>query len=116
MTGGAGFIGSHVVDALLEAGHRVLAVDNLATGRRRNVNPAAEFVEVDLRDGDLEAILADYRPEVVLHEAAQASVPGSVHDPLYDLGVNVVGTVRLLEAARKSGTRKIIYAATGGAM
>jgi UDP-glucose 4-epimerase len=116
VTGGAGFIGSHIVDALVAAGHEVLAIDSLVTGRRENVNPAARLVEVDLRDGDLDAILADFRPEVVIHQAAQASVPGSVQDPLYDLGVNIVGTVRLLEAARKSGARKVVYAATGGAM
>jgi UDP-glucose 4-epimerase len=94
----------------------VLALDSLATGQRENLNPAAGFVQVDLRDGDLDAVLGDFRPEVVIHQAAQASVPASVHDPLYDLEVNVVGTVRLLEAARKSGARKVVYAATGGAM
>jgi UDP-glucose 4-epimerase len=94
----------------------VLALDNLATGKRANLNPSADFLELDLREGDLDAVLGDFRPEVVVHQAAQASVPGSVHDPLHDVGVNVVGTLRLLEAARKSGTRKVIYAATGGAM
>ena len=94
----------------------MLALDSLATGKRENLNPAAGFAEVDLRDGDLDAVLGDFRPDVVVHEAAQASVPASVHDPVYDANVNVVGTVRLLEAARKCGTRKVIYAATGGAM
>jgi UDP-glucose 4-epimerase len=116
VTGGAGFIGSHIVDLLVQAGHRVLIVDNFATGKRANLNPAAEVAEVDLRDGDLDTPFDRFRPEVVVHQAAQASVPGSVHDPVYDASVNVIGTIRLLEAARTSGARKIIYAATGGAM
>lgn len=116
VTGGAGFIGSHVVDALLNAGHEVMVVDNLATGKRENLNPSAGFAEVDLRDGELDSVFAAFQPEFVIHQAAQASVPGSIHDPLHDASVNVHGTIRLLEASRKHGARKVIYAATGGAM
>lgn len=116
VTGGAGFIGSHVVDALLDAGHEVLAIDNFATGKRGNLNPAAAFEEVDLVTGDVETIFRRFRPEIVNHHAAQASVGGSTKDALGDARVNVIGTVRLLEAARSTGVRKVVYAQTGGAM
>jgi UDP-glucose 4-epimerase len=114
VTGGAGFIGSWVVDQYLEAGYEVLAIDVKPRAEARHVNPRATYAEVDLRDGDVERVLCDFRPDVISHHAAQASVPGSVADPVRDAMVNVVGSVRLLEAARKSGVRKIVYAASGG--
>jgi UDP-glucose 4-epimerase len=114
VTGGAGFIGSWVVDQYLEAGYEVLAIDVKSRDQAQHVSPRAAYAQVDLRDGDVERVLCDFRPDVVSHHAAQASVPGSVADPVHDVMTNVVGSVRLLEAARKSGVRKIVYAASGG--
>ena len=116
VTGGAGFIGSHVVDAYIEAGLDVVVVDNLATGSRENLTSAARLYEVDIRDGAaLDRVFAAERPEIVSHQAAQASVRGSMEDPARDAAINVLGSLNVLEAARGHGVRKVIYAATGGA-
>lgn len=116
VTGGAGFIGSHVVDAYVQAGLDVAIVDSFATGSRANVNPAARLYDVDIRDREaLDAVFANERPNIVSHQAAQASVRGSMEDPLRDAAINVLGSINVLEAARKHGVRKVIYAATGGA-
>lgn len=116
LTGGAGFIGSNVLDAYLQAGHEVLVVDNLATGDVANLSPYAEFRRLDIRDPALESVFAEFRPEVVNHHAAQASVPLSMADPGEDASVNVLGTVRLLQFAARYGTRKLIFISTGGAI
>jgi len=115
VTGGAGFIGSHVVDRLLAAGHAVDVIDNLATGRRERVHARARLHVCDLRDARLDAVLAAARPEIVVHVAAQAAVPRSVADPLLDASVNVLGTIGLLEACRRNGVSRAIYTSTGGA-
>lgn len=115
VTGGAGFIGSHVVDRLLADGHRVAVVDNLSSGRRANVNPAATLHVGDIRSPNLGAIVAAERPNAVVHTAAQAAVARSVADPAFDAGVNVVGTANLLEAARRAGVGRVVYTSTGGA-
>ena len=115
VTGGAGFIGSHVADALLARGDEVHVVDNLATGSRANVPAGAELHEVDIRDAALAGLVARVEPEVVFHLAAQADVGTSVERPDFDADVNVVGTVRLLEATRRVGAR-IVFTSTGGAM
>ena len=115
VTGGAGFIGSHVVDAMLAVGHEVVIVDDLSTGRKRNLNPGAKFYQMDIRDPGLADVFERERPEVVDHHAAQMDVRRSVADPLFDADVNVRGTLNLLEAARTHGTRKVIYVSTGGA-
>ena len=116
VTGGAGFIGSHVVDAYVEAGLDVVVVDNLATGSRANLNPAARLYEVDIRDGAaLDRVFEAERPEIVSHQAAQASVRASMEDAPRDAAINILGSVNVLEACRKHGVRKLIYAATGGA-
>lgn len=117
VTGGAGFVGSHVVDAYVAAGHEVAVVDNLSTGKRANVNPAARFFEQDIRDtAAMARVFGLVQPEVVNHHAAQAEVRRSVDDPRYDAAVNVVGTLTLLEAARAHGVRKVIYISSGGAV
>ncbi|MDT8306180.1 MAG: SDR family oxidoreductase [Anaerolineae bacterium] len=116
VTGGAGFIGSHVVDTYITAGHDVVVVDNLSTGRRANLNPAATFYEVDIRDADLADVFAQEQPEVVNHHAAQASVPLSVSRPTFDAEVNILGSLNLLEQARHHGVQRLIYASTGGAV
>jgi UDP-glucose 4-epimerase len=115
VTGGAGFVGSHVVDRLLADGHEVDVVDNLATGRRERVAGAAALHVCDLRDARLAAVLAAVQPGAVVHVAAQAAVSRSVVDPCFDASVNVVGTVALLEACRHAGVRRVVYASTGGA-
>jgi UDP-glucose 4-epimerase len=116
VTGGAGFVGSHVVDRLLEAGHDVVVVDNLATGKRGNLNPEARFHEADIRDADsLVRVFERERPEIVSHQAAQASVNISMADPIRDAQVNVLGSLNVLEACRRHGVAKLIYAGTGGA-
>jgi len=115
VTGGAGFVGSHIVEALLTAGHEVLVVDNLATGSRSNLAPQAQFRLVDITNRDeLRAAFAEYRPEVVLHQAAQTLVAASTSDPIRDSEINVVGTLNMLEAAGQAGVRKIIFASSGG--
>jgi UDP-glucose 4-epimerase len=116
VTGGAGFIGSHVVDAMLAAGHDVVVVDNLSTGRQQNLNPKARFYQVDIRSPELIEVFERERPEVVDHHAAQMDVRRSVAEPLLDADINVLGTLNLLEAARTHGTRKVIYISTGGAV
>ena len=116
VTGGAGFIGSHVVDALLADGHDVVVVDDLSTGRRQNLNPKARLYQLDIRSPELASVFERERPEVVDHHAAQMDVRRSVAEPLFDADVNVRGTLNLLEAARAYGTRKVIYISTGGAV
>jgi UDP-glucose 4-epimerase len=116
VTGGAGFIGSHVVDALVARGDEVLVLDDLSSGRRENVSSAAELVAGDIRDdAAVREVFARHRPEACLHFAAQADVRVSVAKPDLDCEVNVLGTVRLLEAAREHGAR-IVFASTGGAL
>jgi UDP-glucose 4-epimerase len=115
VTGGAGFIGSHIVDALVGRGDQVLVVDDLSTGDRENLNPAAAFREIDIRAPEAAALLREWRPDVVCHHAAQMSVSRSVREPLFDAGVNLVGGLHLLEAAREVGAR-FLFASTGGAL
>jgi UDP-glucose 4-epimerase len=115
VTGGAGFIGSHIVDRLIADGHAVDVLDNLTTGRRDRVHPEARLHVRDLRDARLEAVLATARPEVVVHVAAQAAVPRSVADPIFDASVNVLGSIALLEACRRAAVRQVLYTSTGGA-
>jgi UDP-glucose 4-epimerase len=115
VTGGAGFIGSHVVDALLARGSDVHVVDNLATGSPKNVSAEAELHEVDIRDEALEQLAGRLRPELVFHLAAQTDDTTSVARPIFDADVDVVGTVRVLEAARRTGAR-VVFASSGGAI
>ena len=115
VTGGAGFIGSHVVDTFLAAGHEVVVVDNLATGDARWINERARFHEVDLRSARLARVFEAERPEVVAHLAAQASVARSVTDPAFDASVNIGGGIGLLECCRRYGVRRVIYSSSGGA-
>jgi UDP-glucose 4-epimerase len=114
VTGGAGFVGSHVVDALLARGDEVAVLDDLSTGNREFVDPAAVFYAGDIRS-DAEAAFAEARPEVVFHLAAQADVPTSVARPDFDAEVNVVGTIQILEAARRHNAQ-VVLASTGGAI
>ena len=114
VTGGAGFIGSHVAEALLARGDEVHVLDNLSSGRRENVPEGARLHEADLRS-DADAVFDEVRPEACFHLAAQADVRVSVEDPVYDAQVNVLGTLRVLEAARRHGA-KVIFASTGGAI
>jgi UDP-glucose 4-epimerase len=116
VTGGAGFIGSHVADGFRKAGHEVAVVDNLSTGDRSNVDPSIRFFQYDIRDQGLEEAFKDFRPEIVSHHAAQANVPASVADPVYDASVNVLGGLNLVRLSAAHGVRKFIYISSGGAM
>jgi UDP-glucose 4-epimerase len=117
VTGGAGFIGSHIVDAYLERGHEVTVVDNLSTGQRKNVSPRAEFKKLDLRDAEsIQRLMAGTRFDVVNHQAAQMNVRKSVEDPAFDAAVNLIGMLHLLEGCVKSSVRKVIFASSGGAI
>jgi UDP-glucose 4-epimerase len=113
VTGGAGFIGSHVVDALVARGDDVVVLDNLSTGRRENVHDSARLVEADLAEA--EAVFNDARPDVCIHLAAQADVRVSVERPGFDAEVNLLGTITVLEAARRQGAQ-IVFSSTGGAI
>ncbi|MEO6795564.1 MAG: NAD-dependent epimerase/dehydratase family protein [Candidatus Dormibacter sp.] len=115
VTGGAGFIGSHLVDALLAAGHRVSVVDNLVTGSRANLPDGAALIEADVRDQEAIArCFTQVTPSVVFHLAAQTLVATSSSDPLRDAQINVLGTVNVIQAAIAAGTRKLVFASSGG--
>jgi len=116
VTGGAGFIGSHLVDALVAQGTDVLAVDDLSRGRRDQVNAAAEFTRMDVADPRLVDLIGAHRPDVVFHLAAQIDVRRSVADPMADAQTNVVGTVNLLQASAHHGVNRIVFASSGGAI
>jgi UDP-glucose 4-epimerase len=122
VTGGAGFIGSHLCDRLLAEGHDVVAVDNLSTGRIGNLGEARgygsrfTFFNMDIRAEGLLSLFERHRPEVVMHAAAQAAVASSVEDPVHDAGVNVMGLLNLMECCARSGVRKVVYAASGGTL
>jgi len=118
VTGGAGFIGSHTVDALVAAGaHEVSVLDGLSSGKREQVNPAARFYEADLRNAEaIVPILEREKPEVIYHLAAQMDVRRSVADPAFDAGINLVGFLNLMEAARRNGLKRVVFASTGGAI
>lgn len=109
VTGGAGFIGSHVVTELVKAGAEVSVVDNLSTGIRENVSPGATFYEADITAPELSEILAREEPEAVIHLAAQAAAPLSLIEPRFDEAVNISGTINLLEASRHAGVRRVVY-------
>lgn len=116
VTGGAGFIGSHLVDAYLAAGYRVAVIDNLSTGKRENLNSQAAFFNISLLDDDLATVFAKISPDIVNHHAAQASVRLSVDDPAFDANINIIGSLKLLEQVRLNRVKKFIFASTGGAV
>ena len=117
VTGGAGFIASHIVDAYIELGHDVTVIDNLSTGRRENLNPHAKFVEVDIRDASKVAeVFGTVRFDLVNHHAAQMDVRRSVLDPVYDASVNILGVLNLLECCVSNGVKRIVFASSGGAI
>ncbi len=122
VTGGAGFVGSHLCDRLLAEGHRVVAVDDLSTGRIANLSEARgygkefTFFNMDLRADGLLPLFERHRPDVVMHLGAQAAVSASMENPVFDASVNVMGSLNVFECARRSGARKIVYAASGGTL
>jgi len=116
VTGGAGFIGSHVVDALLQEGHEVLVIDDLSTGKLENVNSGARLKRMDIRSPGLRSLLLSERPDIVNHHAAHVDVRASVADPSHDMDINIRGTLNLLECSREAGVKKFIYASSGGAI
>lgn len=116
VTGGAGFIGSHVADAFIAEGHNVIIIDDMSSGRQENVNPKAKLYRMDIQDSRVEDIFCNEKIELMCHHAAQMDVRKSVADPKFDASVNVLGFLNLMEAGRKHGLRKVIFASTGGAI
>ena len=116
ITGGAGFIGSNIVDGYIKEGHNVIVVDNLNTGRLENVNHAAKFYETDVRSKELGKIFDIERPEIVNHHAAQISVCTSIENPEFDADVNIIGLINVLQCSIKYDIKKIIFASSGGAV
>jgi UDP-glucose 4-epimerase len=116
VTGGAGFIGSHVVDMYIDHGYEVVVVDDLSTGRLSNLNPAATFYKLDIRSPRLASIFEKERPDYLNHHAAQMDVRRSVIDPLFDADVNILGSINLIECAKKFEVKRFIYISTGGAV
>ncbi len=117
VTGGAGFIGSHVVDRYVELGHEVVVCDNLSTGKTEFVSDRAKFIEADIIDKDrIQSIVREEKPEIINHHAAHIQVGYSVQNPQFDAENNILGTLHIMEAAKEAGTKKVVFAATGGAM
>lgn len=112
VTGGAGFIGSHIVDHLLTAGHDVVVLDNMSTGSETNLHPDAVLYRMDMENPMINEIFQQEKPEIVIHQAAQTVVQTSVREPLHDANVNILGTINILEACRMSGVAKVIYASS----
>jgi len=117
VTGGAGFIGSHIVDALIDRGHRVTVLDNLSSGQEANLNRRAKFIKGDITNQKkLESVFKRVEPEAIFHLAAQINVRASVENPILDAECNIIGSLRLIDMAAKAGVKKFIFSSTGGAM
>jgi len=116
VTGGAGFIGSHVVDLFVAQGYEVVIVDDLSTGRASNLNPAAKFYQLDIRDPKLRDVFESERPDHISHHAAQMDVRRSVVQPLFDADVNILGSINLIECAKEFNVKHFVYISTGGAV
>lgn len=116
VTGGAGFIGSHVVDLFVSHGYEVVIVDDLSTGRASNLNPAAKFYQMDIRDPKIREVFEVERPDFVSHHAAQMDVRRSVAQPLFDADVNILGSINLIECAKEFNVKHFVYISTGGAV
>jgi UDP-glucose 4-epimerase len=116
VTGGAGFIGSHLVDKLIDMNYDVLVIDNLLSGSEDNLNKSAEFLKKDICDRDINALIEKYSPSFIFHLAAQIDVRKSLKDPMWDEGINIKGTLNLLEALSKANIKKFIFSSTGGAI
>jgi UDP-glucose 4-epimerase len=116
VTGGAGFIASHVVDAYIENGHKVFVIDDFSTGQKQNLNPRAQVESADISDAKAAQLIRDWKPNVLNHHAAQMDVRRSVADPAFDARVNIVGFINLLEAAKDAGVNQVIFSSSGGAI
>jgi UDP-glucose 4-epimerase len=116
VTGGAGFIASHIVDAYVENDHKVFVIDNFSTGQERNLNPAAEVLSADIADQKAAKLIRDCKPDILNHHAAQMDVRRSVADPAFDARINIVGFINLLEAAKDADVKKVIFSSSGGAV
>lgn len=116
VTGGAGFIASHIVDRLIKEGHHVAIVDDLSTGKESNLNPKAKLYKIDVSDPGLETVFQAEKPDFVSHHAAQISVVVSVNDPLLDVQTNIIGAVNILQLCKKYNVKKIVFSSTGGAI
>jgi len=117
VTGGAGFIGSHIADALIAAGYDVLVLDDLSTGRRENVPAQAKFVHGDIRDSEtINRLMSEFQPQVVTHQAAQTSVAVSTREPVRDASINILGSLEILQACVKHRVGRLVFASTGGAI
>lgn len=112
VTGGAGFIGSHIVDKLLDRGDQVVVVDNLSTGHEEYLRSEVRFYRLDIQEEKLMDVIRDERPDAVIHQAAQSAVPGSIEDPVRDARINIMGTLRVLEGCRRYGVEKVVYASS----
>ncbi|WP_434565310.1 SDR family oxidoreductase [Thermoanaerobacterium thermosaccharolyticum] len=112
VTGGAGFIGSNIVDLLIDNGYDVIIVDNLSTGKKENINKKARFYNVDITDNDLYKVFEDEKIDFVIHHAAQIDIQRSINDPVFDAKANIIGTINLLECCRKFDVKKIVYASS----
>jgi len=116
ITGGAGFIGSHVADACINAGHKVIIVDDLSSGTIENINPKSKLIKMDIRDEKIRDLFSQEKFDVVIHHAAQMDLRKSVIDPRFDASVNITGSINLLENCKEYGVQKFIFASTGGAI
>lgn len=116
LTGGAGFIGSHIADAYLNLGHEVVIIDNLSTGQLENINPSAKFINADINSPIIKELFNDEKFDILNHQAAQIDVRISVKDPKFDASTNIIGSLNLYEACKNTGVKKIIFSSTGGAI
>ncbi len=116
VTGGAGFIGSHIVDLLIEKGHKVIVIDNLSTGNKTNINSKAKFYQTDITDPEIATVFSREKPDFVFHLAAQIDVRVSVANPMLDAQTNILGALNIIENSAKTGVKKFIFASTGGAI
>ncbi len=116
VTGGAGFIGSHIVEMLIDEGYEIVIVDNLSSGYERNIHEKATFYNLDIQDNELESVIVKEKPDYVCHQAAQKDVRLSVSDPILDAKINILGTINILQNSIKHGIKKVVFASTGGAI